>query len=185
MYQVFCDANILYDPRLPDVQVIDPTLVQKKNEPGELTFGIPKSHTGYSGIEKLKSRVKVYRDGTLIWMGRILQDERDLYETKQVSAEGALGFLLDSIIRPFEFDGSPADLLAQIVASHNAQVNENQRFIMGNVTVTGVIHRSSVDYLSAWQTISTRLLDELGGYLLVRFDDQPGPCSDAGSDRRR
>lgn len=171
MYQVLCDSEILYDPRLIDHQLIDPTLTQRKNEPGELAFGIPKTHTGYSSIEKLKSRMKVYRDGALIWTGRVLTDERDLYETKQVSAEGALAFLLDSIIRPFTFSGSVAAFLSQVITSHNSQVNTTQRFIVGNVTVSGTVDLCNVEYLSAWQVISSQLLDAYGGYLIVRYDN--------------
>lgn len=170
MYRIVCDSDILYDPRLPDMQVVEPVLRQVKNEPGELTFSIPKQHAGYASVEKLKSRVKVYRDNTLIWKGRVLSDERDLHETKQISAEGALAFLVDSVMRPFTFDGTAADFFAQIIAVHNAQVNVNQQFTVGDVTVRDTISRSSTDYLPCWQTITEKLLDALGGYLVIRFD---------------
>lgn len=178
MYRILCDSFVLYDPRLPDLLLTDPVLKQKKNEPGELTFTISKEHPFYGSIEKLKSRVRVYLDDTLIWLGRMIEDELDLYENRRITAEGALAFLLDSVIRPFEFDGAPSELFAKVLAAHNAQVNENQRFILGEVTLAGTIHRSSEDYLSAWQVISSRLLEGLGGYLVVRFDGNENPVLD-------
>ena len=78
MYRILCDSYVIYDPRLTDLFVIEPELTQKKNEPGELSFTIPKEHPHYGVLEKLKSRIKVYQDDTLIWVGRAIEDERDL-----------------------------------------------------------------------------------------------------------
>ena len=110
MYRILCDSYVIYDPRFPDLFVMEPTLTQKKNEPGELTFTIPKEHPHYGVLEKLKSRIKVYRDDTLIWVGRAIEDERDLYENRKVVAEGSLAYLLDSILRPFTMDGTAAEI---------------------------------------------------------------------------
>jgi hypothetical protein len=178
MYRIFCDSYLLYDPRLPDLFVLDPVLVQKKNEPGELTVTIPKEHAYYGVIEKLKSRVKVYRDETLIWVGRVIEDERDLYENRRVIAEGVLAYLLDSIIRPFEYSGAAGAFFEQILATHNGQVNEDQRIHIGNVSVDETIYRHSLDYLTAWQVITSRLLELLGAYLVVRFDSEEHPVLD-------
>jgi len=176
MYRILCDSYVLYDPRLPDLFLTDPALKQKKNEPGELTFTTPKEHPFYGSVEKLKSRVRVYLDDTLIWLGRVIEDELDLYENHRITAEGALAFLLDSVIHPFEFDGSPGDLFAQVLTAHNAQVNEDQRFLLGEASVGGTIHRSSEDYLSAWQVVSSRLLEELGDILSCGSTKTRIPC---------
>ena len=159
MYRILCDSYVLYDPRLPDLFVLEPDLTQKKNEPGELTFTIPKEHPQYGALEKLKSRVRVYRDDNLIWVGRAIEDERDLYENRKVVAEGVLAFLLDSIHRPFALDGTAADVWAHILTKHNAQVNMNQRFVLGNCDLTGSVSISTKGYLSAWQILKTSLLD--------------------------
>jgi len=171
MYRILCDSYVLYDPRLPDRFVFEPGLTQKKNEPGELTFTIPKEHPHYGVVEKLKSRIKVYRDDTLIWIGRVIEDERDLYENRRVVAEGALAFLLGSILRPFTMDGTATDIWEQIILLHNAQVNVNQRLLIGSCDISGSVSVATKDYLSAWQVLKTSLLDSLGGYLIVSFDE--------------
>ena len=178
MYRILSDSYVLYDPRLLDLFVLEPELTQKKNEPGELTFTIPKEHPHYVVLEKLKSRIKVYRDDNLIWTGRAIEDERDLYENRKVLVEGSLAFLLDSILRPFTMDGTPADVWAHILTQHNAQVNVNQRFVLGNCGLTGSVSIETKDYLSAWQILKTSLLDPLGGYLIVRFDEYENPILD-------
>ena len=178
MYRILCDSYVIHDPRFPDLFVMEPTLTQKKNEPGELTFTIPKEHPHYGVLEKLKSRIKVYRDDTLIWIGRAIEDERDLYENRKVMAEGILAFLLDSILRPFVMDGTAADAWEYLLTQHNSQVNVNQRLGLGNCDLTGSVSIATKDYLSAWQVLKTSLLDTLGGYLIVRFDENENPILD-------
>ncbi len=178
MYRILCDSYVLYDPRLPDLFVLEPILTQQKNEPGELTFTIPKEHPNYGVLEKLKSRIKVYRDDTLIWAGRAIEDERDLYENRKVVAEGALSFLLDSVMRPLSFEGTATELFTWVLAAHNAQVNENQRFVIGTCDLTGSVSIAAKDYLSAWQALKTCLLDSFGGYMIIRFDQNENPVLD-------
>ena len=149
MYRILCDSYVLYDPRLPDLFVIEPELTQKKNEPGELTFAIPKEHPNYGVLEKLKSRIKIYRDDTLILRGRAIEDDRDLYENRKVVAEGALSFLLDSVLRQFTFDGTATELFAWILAAHNARVNESQRLTLGNCDLSSSVGVATKDYLSS------------------------------------
>lgn len=178
MYRILCDSYVLYDPRLPNLFVFEPDLTQKKNEPGELTFTIPKEHPHYGVLEKLKSRIKVYRDDTLIWVGRPIEDERDLYANRKVMAEGMLAFILDSILRPFVMDSTAANVWQYILTHHNAQVNANQRVGIGNCDLSDSVSISTKDYLSAWQVLKTSLLDTLGGYLIVRFNENEDPILD-------
>ena len=182
MYRILCDSYVLYDPRLSDLFVFEPELTQKKNEPGELSFMIPKEHPNYGVLEKLKSRIMVYRDDTLIWVGRAVEDDRDLYENRKVIAEGVLSLLLDGVIRPFTTDGTLADVWAYLLTQHNAQVNPNQRLGIGNCDVAGSVSISTKDYLSVWQVIKTYLLDSHGGYLIVRYDENENPILDYLSD---
>ena len=178
MYRILCDSYALYDPRLPELFVFEPELTQKKNEPGELTFTIPKEHPNYGVLEKLKSRIKVYRDDALIWLGREIEDDRDLYENRKVIAEDVLSFLLDSVLRPFTFDGTAPELFAWILTAHNAQVNENQRLTLGNCDISGSFSVTTKDYLSSWQALKSCLLDSFGGYLIVRYDENENPIVD-------
>ena len=182
MYRILCDSYVLYDPRLPDLFVFEPELTQKKNDPGELTFTIPKEHSNYGVLEKLKSRIKVYRDDALIWLGRAIEDDRDLYENRKVIAEDVLSFLLDSVLRPFTFDGTAPELFAWILTAHNTQVNESQRLTLGNCDISGSVGVATKDYLSSWQTLKTCLLDSFGGYLIVRYDENENPILDYLSD---
>jgi hypothetical protein len=90
---------------------------------------------------------------------------------------GCFGLVKDAIVRPFDFSGSPLQALEYFITEYNNQVNANQQFSVGAVTVTDpndYITRSSIEYLSAYDAIKTRLLDTLGGYLYVTYNgEQP------------
>lgn len=173
MYSVYVDGYPLYEPRLSQTYyLIGPSLKQTTNIPGELSFSIPQEHMNAAMINRLSSRVSVYKDDSLMWVGRPLESETDIYNTTKWICEGCLAYLCDTIQRPFEFQGSPTELFTKIVNNHNAQVNQNQMLQVGVVTVTDpndYINRSSIEYLSSWDVLKTRLLDTLGGYLIMTY----------------
>lgn len=177
MYTIFCDDLLLYDPRTPDYVLTEPKLTLSANEPAQLTFNIPSSHPNKSCITKLQSRIKVYRDGTLIFCGRAIEDGKSLNQQQSFVVEGALAFLLDSMVRPFTYEGTLSGFFTQLVTGHNTQVNANQQFIVGSMTVSAdtEVSLSSEDYLSTWTVLQEQLLSAYGGYLVLTFnaDEQP------------
>ena len=150
-----------------------PILTQKVNLPDELKFTIDPTHPMYGNIIRLRSRVKVYRDGVLISVLRPLDNQMNMRTQEQWVCEGVIAWLKDAIIRPFEFTGTPADLFAKFINEYNAQVNSYQQIALGSVTVTDpndTIVRSSDSYLSAYDCVQSRCVgSKLGGYLYVTY----------------
>ena len=173
MYQIMCDDEILYDLRTDDRKLINPTLSLELNKTGTLSFSKPISNK--VKINKLKSVINVYKDNTLIFSGRALNDEQDFYCTGKISVEGELAYLLDSIVRPYNFENkSVKDIMQFLISNHNKQVEEKKRFRLGNITVEDVngaedsVYRSSTDYTKTFDVIEDKLIDKLGGYLQIR-----------------
>lgn len=172
MYQVTCDDLVLHDHRSTTLQLINPIWTDEVNKTGELTFSIAPTHPYYANILIMKSDIRVYKDGALVFKGRPYNIETMFNKVLNVSCEGCLAYLLDSLIRPFEFTGSVEDFFTKIIAEHNAQVATEQQFTLGNITVVDAsIIRSSINYLSAWEAINTRLLATHGGYLVLTYDE--------------
>lgn len=173
MYQVYCDSFLLYDDRLENLKIFEPKVDLEVNKTGSFTFAIYPDHPYFNQIKKLKSIITVYQDDFLLFRGRILNDEIGFYNEKQIECEGELAFLLDSIIRPYEFSGSIEEFLQMLLDAHNAQVDAAHQFTVGNVTVTdpnNTITRSSVDYEKTLDVINKSLIDLLGGYIKIRVD---------------
>lgn len=174
MYRVFCDGNLLYDPRVEDLEIFEKRLKLEVNTTGAFDFKIYPCHPMYNAIKRLKSTIEVYQDNHRLFRGRVLDDEHDFFNAKNIICEGDLAFFNDSIIRPFEFQGSQTEFLQWIIDQHNSQVGEAQKFVLGNVTVetsTNYVNRSSINAMSSWEVIESRLLDLIGGFIMVRREN--------------
>lgn len=174
MYRVYCDGLPIYNDKLEGLKIFSPSLDLELNKTGSFSFTLYPDHPYYGSIQKLKSIITVYQEDYLLFRGRVLDDEIGFYNEREVTCEGELAFLLDSIKRPYDFTGGVAEYLALLLDSHNAQVDETKRFILGNVTVTDpndYVVRSNIDYTDTWKEMNDKLLTLLGGFLSVRHAD--------------
>lgn len=173
MYRVYCDSALLYDDRIDEYKIFNPVVEKELNQIDSFDFTIYSNHRSFDRLKRLKSIITVFQDNYLLFRGRILDDEQGFHNEKQVSCEGELAFLVDSIQRPYDFTGTPAELFTLFITNHNAQVDAEHQFIVGNVTVTDpndYIARSDSEYLNTWESINKKLIETLGGYIWVRHE---------------
>jgi phage minor structural protein, N-terminal region len=173
MYRVMCGDYILYDRNILTAKAESPVLSREDNAFGSLCCTIYSDHPAYTHMNVLNTNATVYDGSTIIWQGRLISKRQGLRGALRLNFEGNLGYLADSVIEPFDFSGGVQDFFEFIVSKHNESVEEHQRFKIGNCTVTDendYIVRSSVDRLSAWDVVNTRLLDLLGGHLVIRYE---------------
>lgn len=175
MYRIFADNNLIYDSTLEDYKIGKGSISLETNKSGSFTFSIYPDHFFYDSFVRLKTVITVYKSGKIVFRGRILNDVTDYWNNKVITCEGELGFLQDSIIRPFTFYGTPDNLLRKLVREHNAQVDEFKRFKIGTITVVdpnNYIARSNSAYESALSNLNSRLIeDSLGGYFYITHGD--------------
>ena len=191
MYQIKCDDYILYDPRDEDLIVNNAKCKLEVNTVGEASFTMYASHPYYSKLKKLRSVFEILQDGQAIFRGRMTEDSKDFDNIKVVDLEGCMAYFNDSIIRPFVFpDDFESDsayktaaetgnvieyFLTWIIQQHNSQVQEFQRFKIGNVTVSdpnNYLARESAGLPKTWEVLKTKLFDSgLGGYLCIRYEE--------------
>jgi len=173
MYRVYCDGLTLYNDKLENLKLLNPAVELEENKTGAFTFGLLPDHPHYGLIRKLKSIITVYQDDYLLFRGRVLDDTVGWHNQKTVTCEGELSFLIDSIQRPYEYSGTIEGYLNLLVSRHNEQVEESKWFTVGNVTVTDAndyIVRSNIDHVDTWTELQKKLLDLLGGYIVVRHE---------------
>ena len=172
-YRVYCDGMLLYHSKLENLVLLSPSVELEVNKTGSFTFTVPPNHPYYDLIHKMKSIITVYQDDYLLFRGRVLDDEVGWHNEKAVTCEGEMAFLLDSIMRPYDFSGSIPEYLAVLLESHNAQVDAEKRFTLGKVTVADAndyIVRSNIDYTDTWTEMQDKLVNLLGGYLQIRHE---------------
>lgn len=173
MYRVYCDSALLYDDRIDEYKIFNPVVEKELNQIDSFDFTIYSNHRSFDRLKRLKSIITVFQDDYLLFRGRILDDEQGFHNERQVSCEGELAFLVDTIQRPYDFTGTPAELFTLFITNHNSQVDAEHQFIVGNVTVTDpndYIARSDSEYLNTWESINKKLIETLGGYIWIRHE---------------
>lgn len=173
MYRVYCDGLTLYNSNLESLKIFSPSVELELNKTGSFLFTVYPDHPQYNTIQKLRSIITVYQDDYLLFRGRVLDDEIGFHNEKHVTCEGELAFLLDSVQRPYDYSGTVAGFLNLLIDNHNAQVEEAKWFTVGNVTVTDpndYIVRSNIEYVDTWAELQKKLVDLLGGYIVIRHE---------------
>lgn len=165
----------LHDPRDETLLLTDPVFDGGLNRTGVFSFEIAPDHPNLPRIEQMVSEIGIYRDGAALpfYVGRPLNSAADMDNVSSITCEGVLAYLLDSIVRPYEYTGSITGFLTQLLNSHNSQVEERKRFKLGNVTVVdsnNYINRSNSDYSTTMDAIQDKLINTHGGYIRVRFE---------------
>lgn len=174
MFQILVDGEILYDPLLANegCDITSGTVDIELSKTGSATITIPSDNQLYDGYLKMKSIVEVFRDDEEIFRGRILHDERDFDNNKELYCEGQLAYMNDHFCPPYSFtNASIASVFSWFVQRYNEQTQEtNKRFTVGSVTVTGTVTASEVNYTQLYDTLTAVLVDVYGGYVRVRYD---------------
>lgn len=142
-------------------RVISPKLTLTAGAAGSLSFTVPKGAYGYDTIQRLTTTISVLRDGETIWKGRVLSEQRDLWDNRQLFCEGALAFLNDTV--PM----IPDPDLSNVLLIHNSKVAPDRQITAGTIAYGGV--DGNPDGSSALNVITNKLVGTLGGVLRMRY----------------
>ena len=185
MYQVVCildeKEHILMDMRDEDYTIDSPKLTLQLNGAGSFEFKILPTHPEIDSIRPLVSLIKVYKtnngtDRKWMFTGRVMSDERDIYNTGKVKCEGILAYLIDSIVYPYEYQGTPADYVRQLILSHNSQVNTSKQFIIRTIDLADAdsnnnIVRANKNYPTTFRELRDKVIKLLNAYISAEERD--------------
>ena len=135
MYKIYADETLIYDSTVEDYKIGNGQISLETGKSGSFVFSLYPDHFYYDRFVKLKTVITVYKSGRIVFRGRVLNDITDYYNRKELTCEGELGFLQDSIIRPFEYTGDHKPLFKKFINEHNAMVDDFKQFKIGKITV--------------------------------------------------
>lgn len=174
MYTMKADGVLFYDPSAndPSRMAMGTEVKFELNKAGSLTFTLPPDNVVYHALRKRKSVVQFYQDGEMLFQGRVIDTVSDLQNMQEVYCEGDLNLLMDSVQPAMDFDGTAEEYLRQAIRNHNAVMEADKQFVVGDVTAVEEKHKvkvKSTDYTDTLGDLRSLLVDEFGGYLRVRY----------------
>lgn len=190
MFYIYVDGEELYYPTIDDLTLLDPVLTLETGKAGSLTFRIPPTNKQYSSLRKLKSKISVQLDEIEIFRGRVMTDNADFYNIKSIYCEGDLAYLVDSEQKSESYKGTVHDFFTKCIAAHNARVEPEKRFLVGDITVENreliisgktdeeetdefdyrqiILNSITTEWKNTYDRITSCLIDNIGGYLRTR-----------------
>lgn len=187
MYILRYDGQVLDDPRT-DTRLPAWKCEMTLDESGSLTLTMPSSHPLHGSIAVMSAahEVTLEEDGVELFRGRVRSVVTGDTGDDDITCEGQLAYLNDSIVEPYGtyadtsstpawstvVDGAPSALWAWYVQQHNAQVDGTQQFNLGaNELDSEPVTRSSTQWPTTGAEVKDKLLDHDMGYLSARYTD--------------
>lgn len=198
------ESNYIYYPEDSKYTATNMSLILEFNKAGSLTFSLPITNPFSKTLKILKSTLSVFyipnknvANEYEIWRGRIISIDRDLFNNKSYTCEGALNFLNDITLIPLlsseivededgnqtveitedsEYYNSVESYLSMLIDTYNSRVKDPRRQIASVSTefekTYGVdIMRS--DYNTILYEINDQLISgneyEFGGFLEMSY----------------
>lgn len=159
---------VLHDIHSQEEQIYDDELIEKVGKTEVFNFTIDPTHPNIDKIKTFTSEIRIYQDKEIIFFGRSLTPQWDMYNTNTVECLGGISYLADSMQAPFEITGGIVDFIDQLLIVHNSQVTSDKQFKRGIVNVAGTfITRKSENYESTLITL-VNYLNGYNGYLRGR-----------------
>lgn len=171
--RIYANGELLYSSAANDEYsaLINPQVKAEIGKAGSLTFTILPTHPMYNDMLPFKTFLTVEIDGTEIFKGRVLDTSKDMYNQKNVTCEGDLTYLMDSVCTPGDYKETVTAFFTRCINWHNSQVEAAKKLSVGNVTINAKNTTVSFDvssYTNIADLIETEIIGYYGGYLRTR-----------------
>lgn len=173
MYKVYCDGSLLFatgNPSFAKHAILSPSLTIEINTAGSFTFTVPKTNELYDNIKLRLTTVEVFKDDEIIWRGRPIHVSIGFNESMQVTCEGSLAYLNDTIYPPDTNTMRLSVFLKKLIHNHNETCDSTRKISIGLFTIDDV----NIEYNGS-ETVTMEVLrnlvDTYGGYIVTHETD--------------
>lgn len=174
IFRVYVDDMLFYHPNLSKLAITQAQVQEDAENIDSLILSAPFHHPYIDSIKPMASTIVCKKDDAVVFEGRALDDGSDFYNTHTWTYESCLAYLKDTIQPPYSYQGTLKGLLEYFISVHNAAVEEQKQFTIGNVTVTDendYISYSNSDYSVTMDAIKDKLLETHDVYLQIHYTD--------------
>ena len=187
MYRITYDGLTIFDPYGNANEVVsDASMSVEVNASAYLDFTMAITHPLYDTIKERSGVVSLTWDGSVLFEGVVESIDMDIQGTKSISCVSAMDYLNDTHVRPYSTVAGEADLTAPssvdgyfqwLIDQHNSRVLDSDKmFAVGinqgaSLQQNNFIYRSSESNPTTASELTDQILDSLGGYLTMRYED--------------
>lgn len=179
MFRIYTDNILMYDDTstLESLKVVSPKLSLSQSSAGTFTMTVPPGNAGYDHLDRLTSWIRIFKGDQEVpyWEGRILSETTDFWNCKQITCEGILGVLNDTIQPPNYYQNqSIRTFLTALLNVHNSKVENWKKIYVGTTEGSISSNHRYTNYESTLECINDKLLEKEGGYIQLRTDPVNG-----------
>lgn len=180
MYAIYADDALVYSPGAASslgYSVSTAKVTTEINKAGSLEFTIPPTNPSYSKMSKLKTIFRVEQDGSEIWRGRLLNDEKDFYNNRTVFCEGELAFLNDAVVPPYDYSSNGItvdEYIKRVMSWYYNYCSSYRRIIPGTISLANPSAKMLAkleDYSDVMTELTDKVVNQLGGYFKIRHQN--------------
>lgn len=184
-YKVLYDNQLLFDPYTDD-RITDTKLSSKLNAASYFDFTIAPTHSLYSKLAERAGEVRIYFNNLILFKGEITKIDEDFDGNYSVSCTGVLDYLTATRVRPYSTVEGEQPLKAPssydeyfqwLIDQHNANCLDSRKHFSVGVNQGNMLDKNNYIYRSSEQRPTTaseiedKILNSVGGYLFVRYQD--------------
>lgn len=156
------------------------SIVQGINTIDSFSFSIYSNNPAFYKLHEYKTEIEVFdlKKHRYEFQGRVLKPKKFMDNNgliyKEIMCESYLGYLCDSEQQYVEEKNwKLKDFLQYIINIHNSIVESYKQFKLGTITVTDPNDNIylGIQRDSTWKTINDKLLNKLGGEIIVRKEN--------------
>ena len=172
--------TVVHSPHSNELKLETGTIKKEVNKIDSFNMSFHLNNPAYGKLKPFTTLINVLNTKTneYEFEGRILNPNGTMDDDGlvfyQYECEGELGYLHDSQQKHREFRGTPEELVIDLLAYHNSQVEDYKRFEPGIVEVTTSTDNLYI-YTSAESTtfeeIDDKILGRVGGELRIRKEN--------------
>lgn len=174
-YEAYLNNDIFFSTEVDkkELKLLKAVTDLEAGKAGAFSFTVAPGNLAYGRFHKLTDYVKLYKNAKLIFSGRIRTIQSGYFKKINITCEGLLAILYDSISRPFTYTGSLNGLVEHFLTEHNGQVDSAKQIRMGKITVrddNNYLQRKYDAYVHTNERIKD-LVEIYGGYPLIREEE--------------
>lgn len=176
IYQITRDGkkNLVASTASPNKTMTYHKLELRTNNEGSMDFMLPLTNPMRHEINPLMDEITFERNGRELFRGCPVGTGNDILNTGEVRCVGALSYLRNVSVDPYDFKGSITNYIKMNLDAYNSKVEEHKKINLGIVTVIDAndyIVRSDIARSKVYNNLMEKLVNNLGGYMLIRVVD--------------